>query len=59
MPLVQSYASDDDDAPISPMEDAFGVSSIPVAKRPRIEGDAVAVTTVQTSAPDVLAEVRV
>lgn len=57
MPLVQGYSSDEDDATMSPTHDAFGISAIPVSKKARIE-DAEMVEKVETSAPDVLAEVR-
>lgn len=57
MPLVQGYSSDEDDATMSPTHDAFGISAIPVSKKARIE-DTEMVEKVETSAPDVLAEVR-
>ena len=55
MSLVQGYSSDEDDMSTKPSEDAFGISSIPAQKKRRMEESAV--TRVESSAPDVLAEV--
>ena len=55
MSLVQGYSSDEDDGPHSATNDAFGLTSIPVAKKLRV--DEPSTSLVPTSAPDVLAEV--
>lgn len=56
MSLLHGYSSDEENAGKSVMEDAFGVASLPAAKRPRLDGETAPI--VQSSAPDVLAEVR-
>ena len=55
MSLVQGYSSDEDDGPHPATNDAFGLTSIPVAKKLRV--DEPSTSLVPTSAPDVLAEV--
>ncbi|KAI0666344.1 pre-mRNA splicing factor [Trametes maxima] len=58
MSLVQGYSSDEDDGPRSPTNDVFGLSSLPVAKKPRVEElpSQPSTSVVPTSAPHVLAE---
>ena len=56
MSLVQGYSSEEDDTTVNHGEDAFGLSAIS-SKRARVETNAV--SKVETSAPDVLAEVWV
>ena len=56
MSLVAGYSSDEDDlGPAIITEDAFGLSNLPVSKKPRTE-EIVSRQTLQ-AAPDVLAEV--
>ena len=56
MSLVAGYSSDEDDlGPATITEDAFGLSNLPVSKKPRTE-EIVSRQTLQ-AAPDVLAEV--
>ena len=55
MSLVQGYSSGEDDGPQVSSNDVFGLSSLPVAKKPRV--DEPSTSLVPTSAPDVLAEV--
>ena len=58
MSLVAGYSSDEDDlGPATITEDAFGLSNLPVSKKPRTE-EIVSRQTLQ-AAPDVLAEVCV
>lgn len=57
MSLITGYSSDEDNGPVSPTADAFGLSNLPAAKKLRVE-DPVSSLVVQ-AAPDVLAEVRV
>ncbi|KAI0786117.1 pre-mRNA splicing factor [Abortiporus biennis] len=54
MSLVAGYSSDEDDASLSTSNDAFGLSNLPVAKKPRVEIAPLLPTP--TAAPDVLAE---
>ncbi len=56
MSLLAGYSSDEDDGPSSNSNDTFGLSSIPVTKRLRVEEPASGL--IVTAAPDVLAEVR-
>lgn len=61
MSLLQGYSSDEDDTSISAANDAFGLSSLPTAKKARIDeasGSGSEVTIKPLAAPDVLAEVR-
>ena len=58
MSLVAGYSSDEDDlGPATITEDAFGLSNLPISKKPRTE-ETVSRQTLQ-AAPDVLAEVCV
>lgn len=56
MSLIHGYSSDEDDTPVI-AQDAFGISALPSSKKPRVKETEVE-TRVETSAPDVLAEVR-
>ncbi|OSX67807.1 hypothetical protein POSPLADRAFT_1072557 [Postia placenta MAD-698-R-SB12] len=59
MSLLQGYSSDEDDTSISAANDAFGLSSLPTAKKARIDeasGSGSEVTIKPLAAPDVLAE---
>ena len=56
MSLVAGYSSDEDAGPVSPTTDAFGLSNIPAAKKPRVEEPSSSL--VVQAAPDVLSEVR-
>ena len=56
MSLVTGYSSDEDNGPISPTTDAFGLSSIPSAKKMRIDESILSAHNVD-AAPDVLSEV--
>ena len=56
MSLIPGYSSDEDNDSISHIKDAFNLSSLPSAKRPRVEVSAPPRTAFQ-AAPDVLAEV--
>lgn len=56
MSFLAGYSSDEDNGPSSPTGDAFGLSKLPTAKKPRVED--VASGIVVTAAPDVLSEVR-
>ena len=57
MSLIQGYSSGEDDGPVSPTNDAFGLASLPVAKKPRVEAQKPT-SVIPLSAPDVLSEVR-
>lgn len=57
MSLVAGYSSDEDSGPVTITEDAFGLSNLPVAKKPRTD-ESVSRVTLQ-AAPHVLAEVRI
>ena len=57
MSLVTGYSSDEDAGPVSPMTDAFGLSKLPVVKKPRV--DEPSSSLVVQAAPDVLSEVRI
>lgn len=57
MPLIQGYSSGEDEGPVSPTNDAFGLGSLPTAKKPRVEPPKPT-SLVPHSAPDVLSEVR-
>lgn len=57
MSLVAGYSSDEDNGPASPTTDAFGMSSVPAAKKARIEIPSSSKPTID-AAPHVLAEVR-
>ncbi|CAL1696273.1 unnamed protein product [Somion occarium] len=54
MSLIVGYSSDEDGEPVISTNDAFGLSGLPVAKKPRVE-DPVSPPTLE-AAPDVLAE---
>ncbi|PSR80708.1 hypothetical protein PHLCEN_2v6624 [Hermanssonia centrifuga] len=54
MSLLAGYSSDEDDGPSSNSNDTFGLSSIPVTKRLRVEEPPSGL--IVTAAPDVLAE---
>jgi pre-mRNA-processing factor 17 len=54
MPLVEGYSSDEDIA--VDISDAFGLSSLPATKKPKLDNDTVDSKT-GNSAPHVLAEV--
>ena len=56
MPLIQGYSSGEDDGPVSPTTDAFGLASLPAAKKPRMEPQQPT-SVIPHSAPDVLSEV--
>ena len=56
MSLVQGYSSDEDDAPVVHSDDAFGLSSLPAAKKPRTEEPSSSSLSV-VAAPHVLSEV--
>ncbi|KAH9836493.1 pre-mRNA splicing factor [Rhodofomes roseus] len=58
--LLHGYSSDEDDGQVT-TQDAFGLSSLPTAKKPRLEeretsDSRTAVSIVPQAAPDVLAE---
>lgn len=54
--LVANYSSEEEDIPMSPSEDAFGITAIPASKKARrAKNDATKVR--ESIAPDVLAEV--
>ena len=57
MSLVQGYSSDEDDGPVAAANDAFGLASIPVAKKLRTDEPSSSKVTIE-AAPHVLAEVR-
>ena len=57
MSLIQGYSSGEDEGPVSPTNDAFGLVSLPAAKKPRVESPNP-MSVVPHSAPDVLSEVR-
>lgn len=59
--LLQGYSSGEDDEQLA-TQDAFGLSSLPTSKKPRLEEpeastSSTAVSIVLQAAPDVLAEV--
>ena len=56
MPLVQGYSSGEDEGPVPPANDAFGLASLPTAKKARVEPPKPTSITPH-SAPDVLSEV--
>lgn len=58
MSLAIEYSSDDDKIAESVAKDAFGISSLPSNKRPRVEETTQPKTLVPEAAPHVLAEVR-
>lgn len=55
MSLVAGYSSDEDNGPTTSANDAFGLSSLPAAKKPRIDEASSSKPTVD-AAPHVLAE---
>lgn len=55
MSLVPGYSSDEDSELVSTTEDAFGLSKLPAAKKPRTDESASRLEL--KAAPDVLAEV--
>jgi pre-mRNA-processing factor 17 len=57
MSLALGYSSGEDEDPVTLAKDTFGLSSLPSAKKPRVD-DAVPQLTTQ-AAPDVLSEVSV
>ena len=57
MSLVQEYSSGEDEGPVSPTHDAFGLASLPATKKPRVETPEP-MSIIPHSAPDVLSEVR-
>lgn len=57
MSLIQGYSSGEDEDPVSPTNDAFGLASLPAAKKPRVEVQKPT-SVIPHSAPDVLSEVR-
>ena len=57
MSLVQEYSSGEEEGPVSPTTDAFGLASLPVAKKQRVETPKQT-SVIPHSAPDVLSEVR-
>lgn len=57
MSLIQGYSSGEDEGPVSPTNDAFGLTSLPAAKKPRTEPQKLT-SVIPHSAPDVLSEVR-
>ena len=57
MSLIQGYSSGEDEDPVSPTNDAFGLASLPTAKKPRVELQKPT-SVIPHSAPDVLSEVR-
>ena len=57
MSLIQGYSSGEDEGPVSPTNDAFGLASLPAAKKPRVEPPKPT-PVIPHSAPDVLSEVR-
>lgn len=56
MSLVQGYSSDEDNGPVTSMNDAFGLSILPASKKPRVEQPSSSRMVVE-AAPHVLAEV--
>lgn len=56
MPIISGYSSDEDVNAGEKSNDVFNLSSLPAAKRPRVEPSASTSMVVQ-AAPDVLAEV--
>jgi len=57
MSLVQGYSSGEDEGPVSPTNDAFGLALLPATKKPRV-GPPKPTSDIPHSAPDVLSEVR-
>ena len=53
--LVVNYSSEEENDPMSPSEDAFGITAIPASKKVRLGENGSARESI---APDVLAEVR-
>ena len=56
MSLVQEYSSGEEEGPVSPTNDAFGLASLPTTKKPRV-GTKNPMSGIPHSAPDVLSEV--
>lgn len=56
MALALNYSSDEDEINKSIATDAFGLSSLPQAKKPRFD-EAPSTSSQTTAAPDVLSEV--
>lgn len=54
--LVVNYSSGEEDTPMSPSEDAFGITAIPAPKKARLVESGSA-NVKESVAPDVLAEV--
>ena len=57
MSLVQEYSSGEEEGPVSPTNDAFGLASLHAAKKQRVETPKPT-SVIPHSAPDVLSEVR-
>lgn len=57
MSLIQGYSSGEDEGSDLLADDAFGLASLPVTKKPRVEPPKP-LSVVPHSAPDVLSEVR-
>lgn len=57
MSLLHGYSSDEDDAMGNHGDDAFGLSALTTSKKARV--DTQVASNIETSAPDVLAEVCV
>lgn len=59
MSLVREYSSGEDEGPVSPTNDAFGLTSLPATKKARVETETLrSIPAIPHSAPDVLSEVR-
>lgn len=55
MSLALGYSSGEDEDPVTLAKDAFGLSSLPSTKKPRVDEVLTPLTT--QAAPDVLSEV--
>jgi pre-mRNA-processing factor 17 len=55
MSLIQDYSSGEDEGAVLSTKDAFGLTSLPVTKKNRVEGAATIMVT--QAAPAVLSEV--
>ena len=55
--LTQGHSSSEDEGPVSPTNDVFGLASLPAAKKPRMEPPKPA-SVIPHSAPDMLSEVH-
>jgi hypothetical protein len=57
MSLVHGYDSDDNDASMAVKGDLFGLDSLAVVKKARVENSGTVSAPIVHAAPDVLAEV--